>query len=255
LRGHVLLVEDNTINQGVAKAMLAKLGLACQTADHGAQALQKVREQAFDLVLMDCQMPVMDGFAATAAIRALPDARTAALPIIALTANAMPGDEQACLDAGMDAFLAKPYSLGALHAALARWLPGEAAAPPPLPAADAGAAVVNLRTIEALRELDDGRMELVSQLVSGFLASAEAEFERIARAATTDDLTALREAAHALKSSAAHLGAERLAGCYRLLEQCAREQRGDDARALIEATRLEQRQALQRLGELLSAQA
>jgi signal transduction histidine kinase/DNA-binding response OmpR family regulator len=256
LQGSVLLVEDNPINQGVAKAMLAKLGLACQTADHGAEALIKVREQAFDLVLMDCQMPVMDGYQATAAIRALPDARTAALPIIALTANAMPGDEQVCLDAGMDAFLAKPYSLSALHAALARWLPGEAAAaPPPLPAADAGAAVVNLRTIEALRELDDGRMELVSQLVSGFLASAEAEFERVARAATADDMAALRDAAHALKSSAANLGAERLAGCYRLLEQCAREQRGGDARALLEATRREQRQALQRLGELLSAPA
>jgi signal transduction histidine kinase/DNA-binding response OmpR family regulator len=129
LQGHVLLVEDNPINQAVAEAMLGKLGLRSQMANNGAEAVGLVGEVDFDLVLMDCQMPVMDGYQATAAIRALPGGRGSRLPIIALTANAMHGDEQACVDAGMNGFLAKPYSLTDLHAKLAAWLPAGPASP------------------------------------------------------------------------------------------------------------------------------
>jgi signal transduction histidine kinase/DNA-binding NarL/FixJ family response regulator/HPt (histidine-containing phosphotransfer) domain-containing protein len=127
LSGRVLLVEDYPINQMLAKALLSKLGLVWQLACDGSQALELVRQHDFDLVLMDCQMPVMDGFEATAAIRQLPDGRGAHLPIVALTANTMPGDEKKCLDVGMDGFLAKPYTLATLHAMLARWLPTTAA--------------------------------------------------------------------------------------------------------------------------------
>jgi CheY-like chemotaxis protein len=125
LMGAVLLVEDNPVNQSVAAAMLKRLGLQCQLADHGAKALDLVRGQDFDLVLMDCQMPVMDGYAATAAIRQLPDGRGARLPIVALTANAAPGEAEKCLAAGMNAYLAKPITLNALHALLSRWLPAQ----------------------------------------------------------------------------------------------------------------------------------
>jgi CheY-like chemotaxis protein/HPt (histidine-containing phosphotransfer) domain-containing protein len=139
LRGHVLLVEDNPINQGVATAMLSKIGLSWKVANDGAEAVARVRESGYDLVLMDCQMPVMDGFEATATIRALPDGRGAKLPIVALTANAMQGDEQACRDAGMDGFLAKPYTLAGLQTTLARWLPA-ADGTTPIAAAPATAA-------------------------------------------------------------------------------------------------------------------
>ena len=122
-RGSVLLVEDNAVNQVVASAMLEKFGVRVSLAENGQQAIERVIAQQFDLVLMDCQMPVMDGYAATAAIRALAiDGRTR-LPIIAATANAMPGDELKCLDAGMDGFLAKPFTLQKLQEVLARWLP------------------------------------------------------------------------------------------------------------------------------------
>jgi CheY-like chemotaxis protein len=123
LRGTVLLVEDNPVNQEVAAAMLSKLGLAAVLASDGQQAVELVRDQQFDLVLMDCQMPVMDGYDATAAIRRLPGGSGASLPVIALTANAMIGDEQKCLDSGMNDFLAKPFTLQQLQARLARWLP------------------------------------------------------------------------------------------------------------------------------------
>jgi two-component system sensor histidine kinase/response regulator len=262
LQGTVLLVEDNPINQGVAKAMLAKLGLQWQLASDGAQAVDRVREQDFDLVLMDCQMPVMDGYQATAAIRALPGGRTATLPIIALTANAMQGDEQTCRDAGMNGFLAKPYSLAELRATLAGWLAGapqaaaapSASAPAPSVAAPPAAetSAINLATIDALRELDeDGGMDLVTRLVNSFLASADDHLERVATAATEGNTKALGQAAHSLKSSAANLGAQALAGCYRELEKCAREGRIDDARGLLDRTRREHRRALLQLRELL----
>ena len=123
MQGTVLLVEDNPVNQEVAKAMLRKLGLQMRLANNGVEAIDTVREHAFDLVLMDCGMPVMDGYEATACIRRLPDGRGAHLPIVALSANAMHGDEQKCRDAGMDGFLAKPYTLATLRATLVRWLP------------------------------------------------------------------------------------------------------------------------------------
>jgi len=265
LQGQVLLVEDNPINQGVAKAMLTKLGLQYQLAGDGAQAVDRVRETDFDLVLMDCQMPVMDGYEATAVIRALPEGRGAKLPIVALTANAMQGDEQLCLDAGMNGFLAKPYTLASLHATLAGWLhsaagiasaqsaAAQASAPrPSTPATAPASAAINMAAIDSLRELDErGSMELVTQLVSLFLKSADDKLARVTSAAAEGNAKVLLQAAHSLKSSAANLGAEALADCYRELERFGREGRLDEARGLIEQTRREQQRALLRLRELL----
>jgi signal transduction histidine kinase/DNA-binding response OmpR family regulator len=257
LRGQVLLVEDNPINQGVAKAMLAKLGLRWQLAGNGAEAVERVRESDFDLVLMDCQMPVMDGYQATAAIRGLPHGRGATLPIVALTANAMQGDDQRCLDAGMNGFLAKPYTLAVLHAVLGRWLgrePGGPTAPPAVgrPTPEREPSAINPAALDALRELDEpGSTELVTQLVGSFLASADDNLARVASAAAESNATALSQGAHSMKSSAANLGAEVLAGCYRELEKCGREGRLDDARGLLEQTRYEQQRALQQLRNLV----
>jgi CheY-like chemotaxis protein/HPt (histidine-containing phosphotransfer) domain-containing protein len=262
LVGHVLLVEDNPINQGVAKAMLRKLGLSTGLAMNGAEAVEQVREQSFDLVLMDCQMPVMDGFEATAIIRRLPAGRGAALPIVALTANAMRGDEQRCLDAGMTAFLAKPYTLSELRALLARWLPPQqtdataaASAVPVRPAnsapADASSAI-DVAAIEALRELDEaGSMALAKELLQAFLDSSEHGVNQVAASIRSGDSAQLGRAAHTLKSSALNVGARELSGCYRELEKMGREGRIDAARALFDQTRLEHERAVARLREIL----
>ena len=267
LQGRVLLVEDNPINQGVAKAMLVKLGLGFELANHGAEAIDWVRRADFDLVLMDCQMPVMDGFEATAAIRGLPNARGLKLPIVALTANAMQGDEQACRDAGMDGFLAKPYALMALHATLAAWLQqGQAASQAePIPTAplsagagqaSAVAPAINTKAIDTLQELDEpGSMALVTQLVSSFVDSADGHFDRMAGALAQGDAKRLGQTAHSLKSSAFNLGAETLAGLYRELEKCGRENRLADAGAFLEQARHEQQRALLELRELLAEAA
>ena len=272
LHGHVLLVEDNPINQGVAKAMLSKLGLSMAVANHGGEAVDWVKRSAFDLVLMDCQMPVMDGYQATAAIRNLPGGRGASLPVIALTANAMQGDEQTCLDAGMNGFLAKPYSLAGLHATLATWLPAAADAPAPTPMAlrqpeatplppphidhapMAGPAI-NPRAIEVLRDLDEpGSTALLSQLLASFLGSADAHLARLCAAQAAGDAKTVSRIAHSQKSSAANLGAEALAGCYRDLEKCARQGQLDATAALLAPTRHELQRALCALRELQLAE-
>ena len=122
--GEVLLVEDNLINQSVAKALLARLGLTVRVANHGAEAVALICTEVFDLVLMDCQMPVMDGFEATRRIRAWEQLHTqrAVLPIVALTANAMAGDRDACAAAGMTDYLAKPISGARLAEMMQRYL-------------------------------------------------------------------------------------------------------------------------------------
>ncbi|MCF8168990.1 MAG: response regulator [Rhodoferax sp.] len=119
----VLLVEDNVLNQRLAVLMLHKFGVQVHTADHGQEAVDRMAQDEYDLVLMDCDMPVMDGYEATARIRALPQGRGLGVPILALTGNAMQGDDKKCLAAGMNGFLAKPFDMAQLHAALVRLLP------------------------------------------------------------------------------------------------------------------------------------
>jgi len=117
----VLLVEDNPVNQKVATRLLERLGCEVQIAGDGREALERVREATFDLVFMDCQMPVMDGFEATRAIRRLEAGRGRHLPIIAMTAHAMAADREACLAAGMDDYLAKPIRVDTLRETVERW--------------------------------------------------------------------------------------------------------------------------------------
>ena len=114
----MLVVEDNPVNQKVASRMLAKLGHQVAVADDGRQALAAIREQPFDVVFMDIQMPVMDGLEATAAVRAREAGTPIHLPIVGLTAHAMSGDRERGLAAGMDAYLTKPVRIGDLGAAI-----------------------------------------------------------------------------------------------------------------------------------------
>jgi two-component system, sensor histidine kinase len=131
LRGQVLLVEDNPVNQLIGRAMLERLGLSVVVAEDGVQALDRLAETVFEAILMDCQMPVLDGYETTRRWRtqeqALSLART---PVIAITANVFDGDVERCMEAGMDSHLAKPYTGDSLRAALAPWLPGSTSAVP-----------------------------------------------------------------------------------------------------------------------------
>jgi two-component system, sensor histidine kinase len=122
--GRILIVEDNPINRELAAEMLQAAGCTVTTAVNGEQALERIAASPFDLVLMDWHMPVMDGLTATRRLRALEEThRSTRLPVVALTASVLPGDREACEAAGMDGFVAKPFSYEDLDELLERWLP------------------------------------------------------------------------------------------------------------------------------------
>ena len=126
LSGQVLLVEDNAVNRLVVQAFLEALGLQVSLAENGLQAVERATAQRFDLILMDCQMPELDGFEATRRIRAheraLGTREQRGIPIIALTANAFEDDRERCFSTGMNDFIAKPFKQAELYSVLARWL-------------------------------------------------------------------------------------------------------------------------------------
>ena len=226
LQGTVLLVEDHPVNRAVAAGMLRKLGLAWREAHDGAQAIEQVRAHDFDAVLMDCQMPVVDGYAATRAIRGLPDGRGASLPIIALTANAGADDAARCRASGMDGFIAKPYGMGTLAAALAPWLQAQSALPVDVPEDRAVPAddhtAIDPRAVETLLYLDEhGGTGLLREVVTGFLDAAAQGLAGMEQALADGRLADAARIAHGLKSSAAHAGALELAEGLRSVERHA----------------------------------
>jgi HPt (histidine-containing phosphotransfer) domain-containing protein len=208
---------------------------------------------------MDCQMPVMDGYEATASIRALGDKRRAATPIVALTANSMQGDEQKCRAAGMDGFLAKPYSISGLGAVLQRWLPesnettgGQGVEAPAVVKDLELPAALNERVLDSLRSLDSkGGMELVHRILRTFRETVPAQLERIEGAVKTGDTKLMGQVAHMLKSSTGSIGAESLSSLYRQMEMLARENRVDGASELLPQIQNEQTRVMRRISELL----
>jgi CheY-like chemotaxis protein len=199
----VLVVEDNDVNQLVVEGMLAKRGFEVDCAGDGREALERLAARDYALVLMDCQMPVLDGYAATAEIRA----GGSRVPIVAMTAHAMKGDRERCLEAGMDDYLAKPLRPEELDAALERWLSG---APAP-----AEPELVDGDRIEMFRR---DYPEIVDQLVTLFVDSTPPLIEELRDAAAGGDPEAVRRAAHKLKGSCQNNGATWMATLAREAE-------------------------------------
>jgi signal transduction histidine kinase/CheY-like chemotaxis protein/HPt (histidine-containing phosphotransfer) domain-containing protein len=224
LVGRVLVVEDQPLNREVATGILASLGLRVETANHGRQTLDILQTRHFDAVLMDCEMPVMDGFSATAAIRSREPAGTH-IPIIALTADATDAGRAACLAAGMDDYLAKPFRRDALHATLARWLTGAPAAQAssadaPVPAEP----ILDGATLDALRALPrSGAKDMLSHIGELYLLDSRGLIATIEESLGTADSAALTRAAHAWRSYNGNVGAHGLARLCRELEDSARQ--------------------------------
>jgi len=233
LRGLVLLVEDNRVNQEVASEMARSLGCDVHLAEDGAQAVEIASQARYDAILMDCQMPRMDGFAASRAIR-LREAGAPRTPIIALTANAMEGDREACLAAGMDDYLPKPFDREQLRVVLARWLPELAARGKP-----AAAPALDEAVLEGIRALNPARGDaIVARVVAAYLASVPEQLEELRGCVEAGDAEGLRFVAHALKSSSGNVGARGVQEQARGLEQEARN--GDLGHAKQRVERLEE---------------
>jgi CheY-like chemotaxis protein len=242
LRRRILVVEDNAVNQEVTKEMLGMMGCRVELAKDGGEAVDAVKAKAYDLVLMDCQMPVMDGFEATGVIRRIEtrDRSKTRLPIVALTADAVEGDRERCLAAGMDDYLAKPFTQGDLRSMLEKWLLRQQMLDKqPIPAAANGEkasetvevtvsssapAVANdspiddraLLNIAALQR--PGSPPILSKVISLYFQSSNELLEKLRQALEQGDAEATRRAAHTLKSSSANLGAKQLASLSKELE-------------------------------------
>jgi two-component system sensor histidine kinase/response regulator len=206
----ILLVEDNPVNQRVAQRTLQNLAAEVTIANNGAEALERIAASNFDAVLMDCQMPVMDGFTATRRIREMELSRGAKrLPIIALTANVMSEDREKCLAAGMDAHLGKPIEPAQVIETLSRFLKAALSAP----AIDRG----------ALKELTGGDAEFERELAQTFVSSGDQCLAEIIAALKASDFDTVRKRAHSLKGASANIHARELSQAASSLENAVRE--------------------------------
>ncbi|BBJ94780.1 hybrid sensor histidine kinase/response regulator [Xanthomonas campestris pv. campestris] len=229
----ILLVEDNPVNLLVAQKLLGVLGFEADTATDGEAALSSMESTRYDMVFMDCQMPVLDGYAATRRWRAMEtESGGRPIPIVAMTANAMAGDRERCLAAGMDDYLSKPVAREQLNACLQRWLPRQALLPGPstgAPSADAESAA-SAAQARALPILESGVIDELYEVAGAdtirilqlFLEDAPGIIEGLEAAASNRDSMHLRDLAHTLKSSSANVGAQALANAARRIELAAR---------------------------------
>lgn len=250
--GCVLLAEDNPVNQQIAVAQLKRLGLNVQTVSNGADAVAAVQNGHFDLVLMDMQMPRMDGFEAIHRIRQAEAAREAgaAVPIIAMTAHAMPGYRERCLTAGMSDYLVKPLQPQELAATLGHWLKLDPSAKPANNAeaeAEVAETAAAKRIDEARPTLDshyssllvfdwkglfmrlDNDVESVQMVLELFVEDQPPKLEALCRAIEQSDRAMITRLAHALHGAAANVGAERLAALADKIEQLERDGQALDA--------------------------
>ncbi len=235
IEGRVLLAEDNTVNQYVACGLLNKLGVDVVVTRDGHEVLEALSREAIDLVLMDIQMPGMDGFEATQRIREREtNDGTPHLPIIAMTANAMAGDREACLAAGMDDYLAKPVKLEVLRSLLSRWLPRSSGArsTPQVEATlfevesmlaapdDTHEDAVDIEVLQELRLTLQNRFR---PMLAAFLEETPRWLSQLRAALDINDSVGLRAFAHGLKSSCANLGATGLAELAGQIEELGRK--------------------------------
>jgi PAS domain S-box-containing protein len=233
----ILVVEDNDINRAVAVRSLERLGFRATAARNGAEAVEMFAPETFAAVLMDCQMPVMDGFEATAQLRAA-EAGRPPTPILAMTAGALVGDRERCLAAGMDDYIAKPVAVEDLATVLRRWVPVGEGRPGGVPTSVPLAASLDARVLSELRGLDTPGSGFFHGMIGLFLASAPGRVEALATASQGGDAPAVRALAHGLRSTCGNVGATGMSDLCAQIEERAAE--GSAARApLLEALRAE----------------
>jgi CheY-like chemotaxis protein len=235
--GRVLVAEDNPVNQEVAREMFTSLGCQIDLAANGEEAAAMASRTAYDLIFMDCQMPVMDGFEATRAIRTSEDLRRQQhIPVIALTAHVAEGDRKQCLAMGMDDYLSKPFSQEALSTVLRRWLrphaqrlpaceetaePQRPETPSSHAAASPGVAPIDSKVLDTLRALPHGAASL-EQVLRTYLKVTPSLVAALQDAISRGQASAVRQAAHSLNSSSAAVGAVSLAALCKELEDLGR---------------------------------
>jgi two-component system, sensor histidine kinase and response regulator len=238
VRLQILLVEDNPVNQMVAMRLLERAGYLVSLAQNGAEAVDAVRNKAYDIVLMDCQMPVMDGFSASEAIRRLPQPN-AGVPIIAMTANVMQGDRETCMAAGMDDYVSKPIQPEELFAAISRHASSakptqvSITAQPAEPQPPSGMLEPPIDIASSIARAGD--REFWEQLITIFIEESTDSMHKLADAIGSEDLAQIQRLAHRLKGSAAEMLAEPVRAAAYNIEHAARLGKLGKMHELLEA--------------------
>lgn len=245
LNMHILVVEDNETNQIVVTSMLNNLGCTVELASNGKEAVEAISATSYSLILMDCQMPVMDGFQATTEIRHLEDKKGVMnpTPIIALTANALKGDREKCLAAGMDDYISKPFKQDGIRKIIEKWSTGASIL---LPANESAAAIqrpekkeeasspIDQSVLNTLRELQiEGEPDIIEEITDAYLRSSELMVTNLPQAVIDNDFEVVQNSAHSLKSSSANVGALMLSEICKELEMNCKETKYDNAADLV----------------------
>ncbi|MFN0150153.1 MAG: response regulator [bacterium] len=255
----VLVAEDNSINQDVAREMLEQTGCRVEIVSDGRSCVEALDREVFDLVLMDCQMPEMDGFEATReARRREKSVGRARVPIVALTANALSGDRERCLASGMDDFLSKPFSRDELRLVIARWTniapaagrESEPAGAPAAPQSEMGTALdpAALGRLFAMRR--PGREDIVARVIRLYLTESTAQVAALKAAAADHDWNTASGVAHSLRSTTASVGAIALSHEFARIESAARR-RSDDIHEALPAVCLAHERVCEELARVL----
>ena len=240
-KGRVLLAEDNFVNQEVAIAMLVSIGCEVDSVDNGKAALSAYKKQNYELILMDCHMPEMDGFAAAKAIREVEqELQRHPVPIVALTADVQKGIQKQCYNSGMNDYLSKPFSKIQLADMLQQWLPMEKNLSSNetfnlTPSnRDDSVEIIDLSVLEQLKYLskETGR-DVLNRSVNNFIHQASENSSELKQALDSGDLEKLRLIAHSMKSASANLGAKILSPYFAELESAAKNNDLSDAKNLF----------------------
>jgi signal transduction histidine kinase/DNA-binding response OmpR family regulator len=249
----VLLVEDNPVNHEVTSVMLQELGVGVVSAWSGEEALEKLAKRRFEAILMDCQMPKLDGYGTARQFRESEQTlRRTRTPIVAVTANALSGDAEKCFEAGMDYYLSKPFTLDQLYEVLESCGTQQGAGKPGPQADKTGPAaedsVLDQQTLDRIRALHrPGGPDLLAKVVGLYSSSSLALAEALRAAAEQKDGESVRQAAHALKSSSANVGALAFAELCKSIEQAAAEGRVGEVSGLVDTVVSEHQKVLQAL--------
>jgi len=224
LSGKILIVEDNIVNQKLTCSILKKIGIDFEIANQGEEAISLWQNSDFDLILMDCQMPILDGYIATQRIRQLET--TSHIPIIALTANAMENDDIRCKNAGMDDFLSKPFTIKDLISILEKWLNH--------------AEITTNKTVEtpaldyaAIAELKESLEDEFNEIIDIYIKSTTNILHEMGLACSTADHQEIQRLAHSLKSSSANVGATKISSLAQDLEHHLMENNVSDIKEKI----------------------
>jgi two-component system, sensor histidine kinase and response regulator len=252
--GRVLLVEDNAINQRVARRFLERLGCEVQVVGDGAQAIEAFQRGTFGFILMDMQMPVMDGIEATQRIREL-EAGRGRTPIVALTANAMMGTLERCLEAGMDDYLTKPLDISRLQDVLDRFMGTSSDRDLNTESGAPRVASADVAVRARLLEIAGDDAEFIAELIGAFLTGGEDSLRELHEAVASADLAAIGRAAHKLKGASANMHIHGLAALTQEVESCAKAGQSSDWREHLEKIKTEFKRVSEALrGEVAAMQ-